>query len=99
MYNGADESADPLRDLLRYSERLHTESARPTLSAEGNRVQFSVFECDLTDAQFNRLLKNIQGLIDVETDLVTAYPLSAKGRKGQVRLGSLRRDNTGEVVC
>ncbi len=46
-----------------------------TLENFGKRVQRSVFECYLDDAELARLKKRIEELIDVEEDSVRYYSL------------------------
>lgn len=48
----------------------------------GNRVQESVFECRIADAsRLEKLLREIDALIDPDTDSVRCYPLSAAAIK------------------
>ena len=43
------------------------------LSSYGQWMQFSVFECDLTKAQYAKLRSRLDKLIDAETDSVRFY--------------------------
>jgi len=45
------------------------------LEGYGERVQYSVFECDLTESQYRRLRGEISRHIDEEEDSVRFYPL------------------------
>lgn len=45
------------------------------LEGHGERVQYSVFECLLTDAQFDRLWQELERLIKPEEDSLRAYRL------------------------
>lgn len=45
------------------------------LEAEGERVQYSVFECFLNGEQLDAVLKDIGELIDLSVDKIAAYPL------------------------
>lgn len=42
----------------------------------GQRVQNSVFECELTEVQFCLLKEHIRGIIDVDADSVRFYHLN-----------------------
>jgi CRISPR-associated protein Cas2 len=46
------------------------------LEGYGRRVQYSVFECVLTAAQYDQLRKRLQKRVKVEEDSVRFYPLS-----------------------
>jgi len=41
----------------------------------GNRVQLSVFECDISEEQFERMKEGIEELIDKNNDRVRYYKL------------------------
>jgi CRISPR-associated protein Cas2 len=45
------------------------------LTGYGERVQYSVFECLLTEAQFERLWEELQRKIDADEDSLRAYRL------------------------
>ncbi len=45
------------------------------LEGHGERVQYSVFECVLTEAQFERLWDELRGLIAPQEDSLRAYRL------------------------
>lgn len=47
------------------------------LKGYGTHVQYSVFECDLTDQQLERLGRELLDLIDHNTDSVRCYLLDA----------------------
>lgn len=42
----------------------------------GQRVQNSVFECEVTDAQYSILKERIRGIIDLSLDSIRIYILS-----------------------
>lgn len=44
----------------------------------GQRVQYSVFECHLSDAQLAELQERLIALIDVSVDKLRFYPLCGK---------------------
>lgn len=51
----------------------------------GQRVQNSVFECEVTDAQFCLLKERIKNIIDVSLDSIRFYILSKnEGRRVEV---------------
>ncbi|MBU0496235.1 MAG: CRISPR-associated endonuclease Cas2, partial [Chloroflexi bacterium] len=47
------------------------------LKGHGERVQYSVFECQLSPGQFQKLWEELGGLIDDQQDRVRAYRLCA----------------------
>ncbi len=47
----------------------------------GSRVQYSVFECDLTAEQFTKVLATLVRLADAQTDSVRCYQLDAAAIK------------------
>jgi CRISPR-associated protein Cas2 len=47
------------------------------LEAEGERVNFSVFECYLTPISLQRLRGDLAAVIDAKTDSIRYYPLCA----------------------
>ena len=53
----------------------------------GARVQYSVFECDLTAEQFAAVQRDITRLIDPQTDSVRCYRLDAGAIKQNRILG------------
>jgi CRISPR-associated endonuclease Cas2 len=61
------------------------------LEASGVRSQFSVFECLLTNKQFNKLKSKIGATIDA-TDKVHYFPLCNKD------LAARKADGLGEVI-
>ena len=48
------------------------------LDKAGSRINFSVFECMLTDLQFKRVRKEIMDVIDTTEDKVIFYPICLK---------------------
>ena len=44
----------------------------------GQRVQYSVFECHLSDAQFAQLQERLMALMDESVDKLRFYPLCGK---------------------
>ncbi len=51
------------------------------LEDHGERVQYSVFECDLTGPQITKLLKELKAVIDDQADSIRAYRLCAGCKK------------------
>lgn len=51
------------------------------LKGYGTRVQYSVFECDVSGQQLLKIGKEIQDLIDLNTDSVRCYLLDAAAVK------------------
>lgn len=49
------------------------------LEGWGQRVQESLFECELTPSQYRRLLLGIQRIIDTSADNVRIYHLGERG--------------------
>jgi len=58
------------------SDKRRNKVAR-ALEGHGERVQYSVFECRLTAAQFQRLWEELSTLIDDQQDSIRAYRLCA----------------------
>ena len=62
------------------SHERRRRKVRQCLEGYGRRVQYSVFECDLSPAQFSRVRAQVQGLIDGRVDSVRWYRLDARSR-------------------
>ncbi len=45
------------------------------ISPYGKRINFSVYECMMTQSQFNRLRLKLEMLLDRKTDQVAIYPI------------------------
>jgi CRISPR-associated protein Cas2 len=54
----------------------------------GQRVQYSVFECDLEPAQWVKLKNILEGIIDVKTDSLRYYLLGANYKKRIEHIGA-----------
>jgi CRISPR-associated protein Cas2 len=66
-----------------------------TLKSYGQRVQYSVFECNLTDTQYAKLRGRLSKLIKPDTDSVRFYFLCVCCRGKVERIGGeLPRDNS-----
>ena len=59
------------------ADRRRTKVAK-LLTGYGDRVQYSVFECDLTQKQIERLVQELTGLIAPEEDSLRIYRLCAE---------------------
>ena len=55
------------------------------LEGYGRRVQYSVFECVLTDSQYKELQKRLKKQVKIDEDSVRFYPLS-RHTLGQVEV-------------
>lgn len=65
----------------------------------GKRVQNSVFECILTEAQFVVLRDQLKGIIDIEQDSVRFYILGKNWKRKVETLGKdMGLDFTGELI-
>lgn len=65
----------------------------------GKRVQNSVFECILTEAQFVKLRSQLDGIIDSEQDSVRFYNLGCNWKRKVETLGKdIGIDFTGELI-
>lgn len=54
----------------------------------GVRVQYSVFECDLTEKDVQAIMKKAEELIDLATDSVLMYPLCRNCTGKRIRIGT-----------
>jgi CRISPR-associated protein Cas2 len=63
------------------------------LQGYGTRVQYSVFECDLTATQMATVQRHLQHLIDPRTDSVRFYVLDAAAVQ-QIRVLGIGRVST-----
>jgi len=65
----------------------------------GKRVQNSVFECILTEAQFVKLRNQLEGIIDSEQDSIRFYNLGSNWKRKVETLGKdIGIDFTGELI-
>lgn len=66
----------------------------------GERVQLSVFECNLDDAMYQKMKRGVEKLIDKKEDRVRYYRL-CKGCVGKVVIsgwGEIREDEGFEII-
>lgn len=81
-----------------YGEKRLRNVARACLNY-GKRVQNSVFECILTEAQFVVLRDQLKGIIDSEQDSVRFYILGKNWKRKVETLGKdMGLDFTGELI-
>lgn len=81
-----------------YGEKRLRNVARVCLNY-GKRVQNSVFECILTEAQFVVLRDQLKGIIDSEQDSVRFYILGKNWKRKVETLGKdMGLDFTGELI-
>jgi len=65
----------------------------------GKRVQNSVFECILTEAQFVKLRNQLEGIIDSKQDSIRFYNLGSNWKRKVETLGKdIGIDFTGELI-
>ena len=59
--------------------------------AVGARVQYSVFECELTSVRFDELVATVDSIIDHDDDQVRFYRLAGASASGPTRIVGRRR--------
>lgn len=64
----------------------------------GQRVQNSVFECELSEAQFVTLKNNISAIINMELDSVRFYFLSPKSHGRIITMGKKTSYNVNDAI-
>ena len=64
----------------------------------GQRVQNSVFECELTEAQFCILKKHIRDIIDTDADSVRFYHLNRNENRRVEVLGMQTAYNVDQAI-
>jgi len=66
----------------------------------GTKVQYSVFECDISEEQFKEIKQKIEELINKEEDKVRYYPICKACLKRVVisGWGEIREDEGFEVI-
>ncbi len=66
----------------------------------GTRVQYSVFECDINEEQFNKMKKGVEELIDKKRDRVRYYPICKACLKRVVisGWGEIKEDEGFEII-
>jgi len=81
--------------LVTYDVRTETPAGRKRLRRVakacldyGQRVQYSVFECDVDPAQWTALRARLAGLIDPEEDSLRFYMLGSNWRRRVEHIGA-----------
>ena len=69
-----------------------------TLLDYGDRVQYSVFECNLTSKQISQLQKELKELVDKEKDSVRVYKLCAECAANIKTMGSAQPPSDVPIV-
>lgn len=64
----------------------------------GQRVQYSVFECDLNPAQWTALRARLAGLIDPQTDSLRFYLLGAEWHRRVEHIGAKPATDMGGLL-
>ena len=64
----------------------------------GQRVQNSVFECEVTEAQFALLKDRIESIIDVKLDSIRFYFLRRNDQRRMSALGRVTSYNVDEAI-
>lgn len=64
----------------------------------GQRVQNSVFECEVTEAQFVSLKDRISGIMNMELDSIRFYFLSSKSHGRVMMLGKKTSYDVSDAI-
>ena len=64
----------------------------------GQRVQNSVFECELTEAQFVTLKSRITSIMDMKLDSIRFYFLSSKSHGRVITLGKVTSYDVNDAL-
>ena len=74
-YDPSEERFRNMLHLVAYDIRSPARLRRVAKTCEdyGIRVEYSVFECDLTEAEFSSLWSELQEHIDTDEDAILAY--------------------------
>lgn len=64
----------------------------------GQRVQNSVFECEVSEAQFVTLRSKIAAIMNMELDSIRFYFLSSKSHGRMMSLGKVTSYNVSEAI-
>jgi len=70
------------------------------LEGYGERVQYSVFDCDISDLQYRTLRAELSSKVDNDTDSVRFYPLcnACSGKVEYRGTGSISQDERFYIV-
>lgn len=64
----------------------------------GQRVQNSVFECEVTEAQFVTLKRRIVAIMDIQLDSIRFYFLSSKSHGRVMSLGKVASYDVSDAI-
>lgn len=64
----------------------------------GQRVQNSVFECDVTDAQFTILKERLSNIIDKQLDSIRFYYLNKNENRRTISIGKQSSYNIKDAI-
>ncbi len=64
----------------------------------GQRVQNSVFECEVSEAQFVTLKNRIAAIMDIQLDSIRFYFLSSKSHGRVISLGRLTSYDVNDAI-
>lgn len=81
------------------SEDKRRTKIHKVLKSYGEWMQYSVFECDLTETQYARLRRRLQRLIHPQTDNVLFYFLRGKNHGTVERIGGSPPMDTTVFFC
>jgi len=81
------------------ADNKRREKVGKLLERYGVRANFSVFECMMTDRQFEELEAKIAGIIDLKEDSVIYYSLCMNCYTKIVRLPDRRRSLDNVAIC
>lgn len=92
-YDPAQESYDDMLFLVAYDIRDHKRLAKIAKTCEdyGVRVEYSVFECDLSEENFMAMWSELLKIADEEDDALLAYRLCGACVKNIESFGSVVR--------
>jgi CRISPR-associated protein Cas2 len=79
------------------SEPKRLSKVAKTCEEFGIRVQYSIFECHLTEEDFDEFWLRLLDIIDEEDDRLVAYRLDAKSAKRTLTAGNMVCSE--KVVC
>lgn len=90
-YNTHQPGAITMRALIAYDIACHKRLSKvaKTLLDYGLRVQFSIFECEISPERFDKLWEQLLSLIDEEEDRLVAYILDAAAQKRTRTAGTM----------
>lgn len=66
--------------------------------AHGQRVQNSVFECNINEAQFVKLREKLEGIIDWELDSLRYYKLGNNYKNKVIQVGSKKSYDANDIM-